>query len=113
MNIVPGADSLDIFPQSAKIHLAANAGNRLRVCGLDADFKLYEPRPEFAEQLKIFFPQKVSADFKMKIRDSIVMLPDKFPYPVCMLMAAVKRAVYEFDLPDPVFKKKPDFFKHE
>ena len=80
--------------------------NGVRICGLYTDLKLDKSGTHLTHKLHFFVPEKVCRNFKMKIRDPIVMLQDIFPDRHCVLMLTVKRAVYKLDLRHPVIQEK-------
>ena len=92
--------------QFVKIHMSVDRMNGVRICGLYTDLKLDKSGTHPAHKLHFFVPEKVCRNFKMKIRDPIVMLQDIFPDRHCVLVLTVKRTVHKLDLRHPVIQEK-------
>ena len=102
-------DSLHRSSGPAEIHRPPDLPDGIGIRRLHSDLQLDKPRPHTAQDLKFFLIQQIRRHFKMKIRDSSVMLCNIFPYGSGMLMPAVKRPVHELDLRHFLVDKKLQF----
>ena len=113
VNISATPHTLDMLCQFCQIHFSADCLNRKQVRRLHADLKLNQARTKSAKKFKILFPQKISPDLKVKIRHSVIVFFDVFPYFVSMLVIAVKGTIDKFYLFHTVFQEKVQFVKYQ
>ena len=106
MHIFPLIDALHNTCHFLKPHRSPNLTNRLFICRLHPDLKLYQSRTHRLNQLQFFFIQQIRRHFKMKIRDPFVMLLDIFPNGNRMLMITVKSSIHKLHLRHFLIDKK-------
>ena len=113
MHIFPLIDALHNTCHFLKPHRSPNLTNRLFICRLHPDLKLYQSRTHRLNQLQFFFIQQIRRHFKMKIRDPFVMLLDIFPNGNRMLMVTVKSSIHKLHLRHFLIDKKLKLFFYQ
>ena len=83
---------------------------RIRVRGLHPDLQLHKSGPHGMQQLQLLFVQDIRGDFKVKISDAIVIIPQILPDCHGVGMIAVKGSVYKLHLFYPGIQEKLQFF---
>ena len=94
---------------SSKIHLPVDRLDRLRICGLYADLKLYQPRTQGIQKFQFLLRDQIGGDLKMEIRHTIIMLCNKFPDFHRMIFLAVEGTIHKFDLRHLLLHEKGEF----
>ena len=98
MDVVRSLHTVHMLRNLLKRRSPVDCRKRIPVDCLHTDLQLQKPRPQCPKQLQFLFIQKIRRDLTMKIRDPIVMIPQKAPQLQRPRMAAVEGAVYELDL---------------
>ena len=80
------------------VHHTADFPQRIGVCGLHADFKLYQTGTHLCHQCNLILPENISRNLKMEVSDTIVMVIQILPDSHGMVVIAVKGPVYKFNL---------------
>ena len=99
-------DSLQFF----KIHGSTNSLDGLWISRLYPDLQLDQTRTHVFHQCQFLFTEKICGNFKMEVRDSIVMFRNIPPDCHGMVMFAVEGTVYKFDLWNFIVNKKLQLF---
>jgi len=95
-----------------KPHCSSNLPNRIRIRRLHPDFQLDQSRTHLPDQSDFLIIQQIRRNFKVKIRDSIVMLLNIFPDCHSMVMFTVKCTIHELHLRNLMIQEKLQFIKH-
>ena len=96
--------------QFLQVHGAPDCLNGIRIGGLDPDLKLNKPRSECLQQFKILLPQKITADLKVKVGNTIIMLSNISPDLIGIIPVAVECTVHKLYLRHLSLNKKVQFF---
>ena len=98
MDVVRSLHTVHVLRNLLKRRSPMDCRKRIPVDCLHTDLQLQKTRPQCPKQLQFLFIQKIRRDLTVKIRDPIVMIPQKTPQLQRPRMAAVEGAVYELDL---------------
>ena len=98
MDVVRSLHTVHVLRNLLKRCSPVDCRKRIPVDCLHTDLQLQKPRPQCPKQLQFLFIQKIRRDLTVKIRDSIVMIPQKTPQLQRPRMAAVEGAVHKFYL---------------
>ena len=90
-----------------------NFSDSVGIRRLHANLQLNQSRPHGPHQFNLFLCQKICRYFKMKIGNTIIMLPDILPNLHRMTVTAVKCPVHKLHLGDLVFQEKLQFLFHQ
>ena len=99
-------DSFQFF----KIHGSPNSFDGLRIGGLYPDLQLDQARAHGFHQSQFLLTEKVRGNFKMEVRDPVVMLCNIPPDCHGVVMFTVEGTVHKFDLWNFIINKKLQFF---
>ena len=87
--------------------------DRLRICWLYTDFKLYQSRAHLFQKFQFFFIQNIRGNLKVEVRNAIIMLHDIFPDSNAVVVFAVECTVNKFHLRYFVVKEKLQLLLHQ
>ena len=109
MNIIGFFQFLNHCPNPVDSCIPSYMSKSVFICRLHTNFHLNRTRSQCPKQLKLLLRYQIRLNLKMKICNSIIMLPDISPDFHCMLMITIKGSVHKFDLCNLIVKKELQF----
>ena len=113
MNIFAGFYPIHCTIYLLQTHGTMNLTDRIPICGLHPDLKLDQSRAHIRNQLQFVFPKQIRGNFKMKIRNAVIMFLYVLPDSHGMLMLTVKGTIYKFHLRYFCINKKLQFLVYQ
>ena len=96
-----------------KIHHAVDLMNRLHIRRLHTNLQLDQPWPHLLHDRQFFFRDQIRCNFKMEVRDSIIVIQDPLPQIHSPPGITVKSSIQEFHLRHLCLQEKSQFLLHQ
>ena len=98
VDVVPAVDMMGNLSYFCDICFSPDCRKRVRIGGLDSYFQLNQSRTHGRKEVQLLLIQKICCDFKMEVRNAVVIFPDKLPDCHGVGFFTVKGAVHKLYL---------------